>query len=795
MRNSPGLFLPVLCNVAAPGVLLSHKPKEKNRIDSNNENSVPKDFENIDNSNFGPRMQKQKLQPEAKSKAPIEKKAKYEQMGKAKDHSLLGKSTNEVLKYGSFQAKNASNLQPNYKTRNVYKGVVIGKGTQEIHYDQTPRCEISGKEALSALSRAKSKHCRHEIAELYCLHKDGKLMPEKVPRLCPLEGKAANTIQPDDDSLESLPQNPVRIAFVLVVHGRASRQLRRMFKAIYHRDHYYYIHVDKRSNYLHRDVLEFASQYPNVRVTPWRMATIWGGASLLTMYLQSMRDLLEMKDWPWDFFINLSAADYPIRTNDQLVSFLSRYKDMNFLKSHGRDNASLLSANSDVDRTGFLLSTPPTASYQTSFFHTVLENSHLCETMVDNNLRITNWNRKLGCKCQYKHIVDWCGCSPNDFKPQDFHRFQQTARPTFFARKFEAAVNQEIIGQLDFYLFGNYPAGTTALKAYWENVYDEPDGIHSISDTYLTMYHSFARLGLKRAESSWHSKEENKCRYYAMGNPVSVHLYFYTDRFQGYLLKHHATNLATSKLETLETWVMPRKMFKVLNPTNDFARLQFAEIGTEWDAKERIFRNYGGLIGPMDEPIGMQKWGKGPNATVTVVWIDPINVIAATYDIQIESSAEFTHYKPPLKLPLRPGLWTVKILHHWTPVAETKFLVTPLMFSNRQPIGKGETLKLHSGPSKNAYMEQSFQGLRNTLNIHTTPNQVEQAKHNAALTGSQLEGWVDPMVNSLWSAVDICASGPTSCPIMQTCSQTTWSSESPDPKSELGPVKANGRLR
>lgn len=43
------------------------------------------------------------------------------------------------------------------------------------------------------------------------------------------------------------------------------------------------------------------------------MATIWGGASLLSTYLQGMRDLLEMTDWPWDFFINLSAADYPIR--------------------------------------------------------------------------------------------------------------------------------------------------------------------------------------------------------------------------------------------------------------------------------------------------------------------------------------------------------------------------------------------------------------------------------------------------------------------------------------------------
>ncbi|XP_072124911.1 xylosyltransferase 1 [Mobula birostris] len=823
-------------------VLLSHKPKEKTRIDSNNENSVPKDFENIDNSNFGSRTQRQKLQSDGKSKAAVVQKAKYEQQGKVKDHSLLGKNTNEVLPLGNHRAKNASNAQLSYKTVSHYKGGAIGKTSHELHYEQAPRCEITGKEALSALSRAKSKHCRQEIAELYCLHKDGKLMPEKVPRLCPLEGKATNTIQPEDDSLDSPPPNPVRIAFVLVVHGRASRQLQRMFKAIYHKDHYYYIHVDKRSNYLHRQVLQFASQYPNVRVTPWQMATIWGGASLLTMYLQSMRDLLEMKDWSWDFFINLSAADYPIRTNDQLVAFLSRYRNMNFLKSHGRDNARFI-RKQGLDRIFFECDTHMwrlgdrkipegitvdggsdwfllnrkfveyvnysedelvthmkrfyayTLLPAESFFHTVLENSHLCGTMVDNNLRITNWNRKLGCKCQYKHIVDWCGCSPNDFKPQDFHRFQQTARPTFFARKFEAAVNQEIIGQLDFYLFGNYPAGTTALKAYWENTYDEPDGIHSISDSYLTMLHSFTRLGLKRAESSWHSNDENKCRYYGMGHPISVHLYFYADRFQGYLLKHHATNLATSKLETLETWVMPRKMFKFSSPSSEFARLQFAEIGTEWDAKERIFRNYGGLIGPMDEPIGMQKWGKGPNTTVTVVWIDPINVIAATYDIQVDSSAEFTHYKPPLNLPLRPGLWTVKILHHWAPMAESKFLVTPLTFSNRQPIRKEEALKLHNGPPRNAYMEQSFQGLNNALNVHITPGQVEQAKRNAALTGSQLENWVDPMVNSLWSAVDICTIGPTSCPVMQTCSQTTWSSHSPDPKSELGPVKANGRLR
>lgn len=73
-------------------------------------------------------------------------------------------------------------------------------------------------------------------------------------------------------------------------------------------------------------------------------------------------------------------------------------------------------------------------------------------------------------------------------------------------------VNQEIIGQLDHYLYGSYPAGTPGLRSYWENVYDEPDGVHSLSDVTLTLYHSFARLGLRRAETSLHTEGENSCR-------------------------------------------------------------------------------------------------------------------------------------------------------------------------------------------------------------------------------------------------------------------------------------------
>ena len=33
-----------------------------------------------------------------------------------------------------------------------------------------------------------------------------------------------------------------------------------------------------------------------------------------------------------------------------------------------------------------------------SFFHTVLRNSAHCHSYIDNNLHLTNWKRKQGCK-------------------------------------------------------------------------------------------------------------------------------------------------------------------------------------------------------------------------------------------------------------------------------------------------------------------------------------------------------------------------------------------------------------
>lgn len=36
----------------------------------------------------------------------------------------------------------------------------------------------------------------------------------------------------------------VRITYLLTLSGRALRQIKRLFKALFHKDHYFFIHVD-----------------------------------------------------------------------------------------------------------------------------------------------------------------------------------------------------------------------------------------------------------------------------------------------------------------------------------------------------------------------------------------------------------------------------------------------------------------------------------------------------------------------------------------------------------------------
>lgn len=63
-----------------------------------------------------------------------------------------------------------------------------------------------------------------------------------------------------------------------------------------------------------------------------------------------------------------------------------------------------------------------------------------------------------------------------------------------------------------------------------------------------------------------------------MSHPRSVHIYFLADQFQGYLVRHVATNRASTQLESLETWVTPRDHFTLVSPPHPNNRLTHIQV-------------------------------------------------------------------------------------------------------------------------------------------------------------------------------------------------------------------------
>ncbi|KAK6312523.1 hypothetical protein J4Q44_G00181870 [Coregonus suidteri] len=251
------------------------------------------------------------------------------------------------------------------------------------------------------------------------------------------------------------------------------------------------------------------------------------------------------------------------------------------------------------------------------------------------------------------------------------------------------------------------------LQSYWENVYDETDSIVQPirQPSSLTTTPSHAHGAISRASMSLQGHaDDDSCRYISRGHPVSVHLYFLSDVFQGYLQPLHP---GPDNENTQQTTVC-RGGYR---------------LGRQRENLQELRKPPGG---PMEEPVAMQRWGRGQNVTVTVVWVDPTNVIAATYDILVDGGAEYTHYRPPLTLPLRPGVWTLRVLHHWNLLASTSFVVSPLEYHDQQPIRQEDTVKFHNGPVHNSYMEQSFHGLNPILNLPVHLGQVEEAEFNAS---------------------------------------------------------------
>lgn len=120
------------------------------------------------------------------------------------------------------------------------------------------------------------------------------------------------------------------IAYFILVH-RYPEQFKRLFRAIYNSENSYLIHIDKKSNFdLYKNITSYLKNYANVFILE-SQNVVWGGYSMVDVEMKAIQQLLKINN-KWQFFINLSGQDFPIKSQNYLKSFLLKNKSSSFIK-------------------------------------------------------------------------------------------------------------------------------------------------------------------------------------------------------------------------------------------------------------------------------------------------------------------------------------------------------------------------------------------------------------------------------------------------------------------------------
>ncbi|CAO2841298.1 unnamed protein product [Amaranthus hypochondriacus] len=140
--------------------------------------------------------------------------------------------------------------------------------------------------------------------------------------------------------ISPISKNPLpKIAYLISGSRGDGESLKRTLKAVYHPWNEYVIHLDLEAPPDERlDLIDFVEkesvfrEMGNVRVMTKSNLVTYRGPTMVSNTLHGMAILLK-EGGTWDWFINLSASDYPLVTQDDLLHVLSTIpRDLNFIE-------------------------------------------------------------------------------------------------------------------------------------------------------------------------------------------------------------------------------------------------------------------------------------------------------------------------------------------------------------------------------------------------------------------------------------------------------------------------------
>lgn len=142
----------------------------------------------------------------------------------------------------------------------------------------------------------------------------------------------------NSSSPANLPHRPAKLAYLISGSKGDGERLKRTLRALYHPLNQYILHLDResspgeRANLFHYvGTSSLFAQAGNVHVIRKANLVTYRGPTMVANTLHAAAILLR-KSQEWDWFINLSASDYPLVTQDDLLhtfSYLPR--DLNFV--------------------------------------------------------------------------------------------------------------------------------------------------------------------------------------------------------------------------------------------------------------------------------------------------------------------------------------------------------------------------------------------------------------------------------------------------------------------------------
>jgi len=143
----------------------------------------------------------------------------------------------------------------------------------------------------------------------------------------PMQTSAITSPQPQLFPSHSSTQ--VRIAYFIMIHHKPD-VFKEMFRQIYTRDQFYLIHIDRKAKAeITEEIQLFLVQFPNVYLLE-SMNIVSGGFSMIQAELNAMEFLLNVNQ-DWDYFINLSGEDFPLKSQNIIRKFLTLNNGRNYL--------------------------------------------------------------------------------------------------------------------------------------------------------------------------------------------------------------------------------------------------------------------------------------------------------------------------------------------------------------------------------------------------------------------------------------------------------------------------------